>query len=70
MPTDTPTATATAEPNPSIYAWSTLPATGQATAVIYSVTAGELSIAALDLCILVVLVFMTFVLVVQRRRNG
>jgi len=71
--TDTPAGTLTITPTPSIdvhalYAYSTLAASGQQVAVIYSATAGEIGIMAINLAMLCVLFFMAFLMMV--RRNG
>ena len=68
-PTTTATITATASATaPVLYVYSTLPASGQSVAVVYTVTAGEVGIMALDLGLLCVMLFMVFVMVVRRDR--
>jgi hypothetical protein len=61
------TATATLD-SQALYAYSTLAATGQHVAVIYTATAGEIGIMALDLAMLCVLFFVAFLM--MARRNG
>ena len=70
-PTATPTATVTGTPTfdaGALYSYSTLTPSGQQTALIYSVTAGEALISSLLLAILTVLLFMSFLLMVRRDR--
>jgi hypothetical protein len=66
-PTDT-TTPATATINPQVlYAYSTLAASGQPVAVIYTFSAGELGIAAINLAMFTVLLFIAFLLMVRSR---
>jgi hypothetical protein len=72
-PTATITPTDTATPgtptiNPQVlYAYSTLAASGQPVAIVYTATAGEIGIAAINLAMLLVLLFMAFLLMVRSR---
>jgi len=51
-----------------LYAYSTLAASGRPVAIIYSATAGEIGIAAINLAMLLVLLFLAFLLMVRSRR--
>jgi hypothetical protein len=62
--TNTPTATIDSQ---ALYAYSTLVASGQPVAVIYSATAGEIGIMAINLAMFTVLLFMCFLLMVRSR---
>ena len=70
--TDTPMpGTPTATPTPTIdpqtlYLYSTLAADGQSVAVIYTMTAGEVAIAGINLVMVVLLMFIVFLLLVRR----
>ena len=68
-PTTAPTFTVTpAITDPSVlYAYSTLAASGRPVAIIYSATAGEIGIAAINLAMFAVLLFMAFLLMVRGR---
>ena len=72
--TDTPGAgTPTPTPSPtiviqSLYVYSTMPADGQTVALVYTFTAGEVAIAAINLVMVILLMFIVFLLLVRRPR--
>jgi len=67
--TDTPMVTPDGTLNSQVlYAYSTLAASGRPVAIIYSATAGEIGIAAINLAMLLVLLFLAFLLMVRSRR--
>ena len=67
-PTATPTVTATITPTLDLYAYATLPASGRAVAIVYTITAGEIFTGLTQLIVIALLFLLVFLAMV--RRNG
>ena len=65
-PTSTATVTSTPSPTANLYAYSTIPASGQAVAVVYTFTAGEVFSGILQMVTVSLLLFIALLLLLRR----